>query len=185
MLAVLTVTDVWQPDLKREAEAVYGTADARKHPGVALLYQNTGACYVGGRLEGIHFSPALRLYPSAPDSGRTEPGVFRTGLASGHRVSGQHARCIACTRKCCWMRQWKPGPSCWSAPLSARVSPPMWAIFPWCAVTNTLSAICPRNAAMLNLSPIRHRGAGPRGALLHAMINRNYGCTHFYGSRAA
>ena len=36
-LAVLTISDIWQPDLEKEAEAVYGTKDAT-HPAVNYLY---------------------------------------------------------------------------------------------------------------------------------------------------
>ena len=51
-LAVLTITDIWQPDLEKEAEAVYGTKDAT-HPAVNYLYNISNKIYVGGSLEGI------------------------------------------------------------------------------------------------------------------------------------
>jgi sulfate adenylyltransferase len=52
MLAVLHVDSLWQPDKKREAEAVYGTA-SDVHPGVRYLYEQTHPVYVGGKVEGI------------------------------------------------------------------------------------------------------------------------------------
>jgi sulfate adenylyltransferase len=36
----------------------------------------------------------------------------------------------------------------------------------------------PRNLAKLNLSPWFQRSMGPKGALLRAIVNKNYGCTH-------
>ena len=42
MLAVLEVSDVWQPDRREEAEKVYGTANP-EHPGVEYLLHRTTA----------------------------------------------------------------------------------------------------------------------------------------------
>ncbi|MGC2263692.1 MAG: hypothetical protein WA611_11570, partial [Candidatus Acidiferrales bacterium] len=52
MLAVLHVEEIWQPDLKHEAESVYGTVSLN-HPGVAHILQKAHPWYVGGKLEGI------------------------------------------------------------------------------------------------------------------------------------
>ncbi|MFQ5789585.1 MAG: adenylyltransferase, partial [Acidobacteriota bacterium] len=52
MLAALNVEDVWQPDRRVEAEAVFGTTN-REHPGVGFLMDSTHPYYVGGRLEGL------------------------------------------------------------------------------------------------------------------------------------
>ena len=37
----------------------------------------------------------------------------------------------------------------------------------------------PRNSAVLALLPMAMRMGGPREALLHAIIRKNFGCTHF------
>jgi len=49
-VAVLTVQDVWQPGLTREAESVYGTDDPT-HPGVAYLREHVHGWYVGGTVQ--------------------------------------------------------------------------------------------------------------------------------------
>ncbi len=41
LLAILTISDIWQPDKKQEAAAIFGTDDANLHPGVKNLYENT------------------------------------------------------------------------------------------------------------------------------------------------
>ena len=51
-LAVLTISDIWQPDLEAEASAVYGTKDMT-HPAVNYLLNIGNKVYVGGSLEGI------------------------------------------------------------------------------------------------------------------------------------
>ncbi len=68
MLAVLHVEDVWQPDHKSEAEAVFRT-NSTLHPGVNYLLNKANPWYVGGRIEGLE-SPSnydfksLRLTPA-------------------------------------------------------------------------------------------------------------------------
>jgi sulfate adenylyltransferase len=41
----------------------------------------------------------------------------------------------------------------------------------------------PRNTALLSLLPLAMRMGGPREALLHAIIRKNYGCTHLIVGR--
>src|SRR5262249_42604257 len=68
MLAVLYVEDVWQPDRKAEAEAVFATTSTL-HPGVEYLLNRGHGWYVGGRIEGLQLPThydfrTLRLTPS-------------------------------------------------------------------------------------------------------------------------
>src|SRR5207248_11326157 len=51
MLAVLYVEDVWQPDRKAEAQAVFATTSTL-HPGVDYLLNRGDGWYGGGRVEG-------------------------------------------------------------------------------------------------------------------------------------
>ena len=68
MLAVLHVDDVWQPDRRAEAKAVFNSTSL-VHPGVNYLLNKENPWYVGGRIEGLQ-SPAhydfkdLRLTPA-------------------------------------------------------------------------------------------------------------------------
>src|SRR5205823_1416151 len=67
MLAVLHVDDVWHPDRKSEAEAVFRTTSTL-HPGVDYLLNKANPWYVGGRIEGLQAPSnydfkSLRLTP--------------------------------------------------------------------------------------------------------------------------
>ena len=68
MLAVLHVEDVWQPDRKAEAKAVFNTTSPL-HPEVNYLLSKENPWYVGGRIEGLqppsHYDfKNLRLTPA-------------------------------------------------------------------------------------------------------------------------
>ena len=51
-LAVLSITDIWQPDIEKESQGVYGTMD-ETHFGVNYLFNIGHKNYVGGTLQGI------------------------------------------------------------------------------------------------------------------------------------
>ena len=68
MLAALHVDDVWQPDRKAEAQAVFGTTST-VHPGVNYLLNKGHDWYVGGLVEGLQLPThydfrTLRLTPA-------------------------------------------------------------------------------------------------------------------------
>ena len=52
MLAVLHVEDIWQPDRKAEADAVYKSTSAA-HPGADYAINKSHPWYIGGRIEGV------------------------------------------------------------------------------------------------------------------------------------
>ncbi|MGB7261211.1 MAG: adenylyltransferase, partial [Albidovulum sp.] len=51
ILAILSVTDKWEPNKAREAEKVYG-ADDLAHPAVNYLHNTAGKIYLGGPITG-------------------------------------------------------------------------------------------------------------------------------------
>ncbi|MEE8497790.1 MAG: adenylyltransferase, partial [Acidimicrobiia bacterium] len=78
MLAVLQVSDVWEPDKDREALQVLGS-NHPEHPAVAYLMETAGSHYVGGRLEVLdlpsHYDFAvLRMSPAETRARFTKRG---------------------------------------------------------------------------------------------------------------
>ncbi len=176
LLAVLAVEDCWKVDKEREAQCVYGTRSIR-HPGVRHLHEQTGSHYVGGRVEGVEL-PTHYDYEEL----RHTPGELRALFAKlGWR------RVIACHT---------------SRPMhrleheitmkAAKAVEELLLIHPVVRLTRPedirdLARVkCykarrqhyPHGLAALSLLPLAARSAGPREALWHAVVRRNYGCTH-------
>ena len=70
MLAVLHVEDVWQPDRKAEAKAVFASTSAA-HPGADYAINKANPWYVGGKIEGYANPLPLRFSQPALDSSRS------------------------------------------------------------------------------------------------------------------
>jgi sulfate adenylyltransferase len=177
MPAVLTVTQVWQPDKAREALAVYGTEDP-DHPGVRYLFERTGSYYVAGTLEGIAL-PAHHDFEALWDTPQELHHRFRkmgwrnvVAFHSTNPMHKVHRRVIIDAAKAHQAHilihpavgETKPG----DLPYSARVR-----------CYKAVQRHLPLDMSALSLLPLAMRMAGPREALWHALINRNYGCTHF------
>ncbi len=181
MLAALTVEDIWEPDRSAEAEAVYGTFDA-EHPGVGYLLERCNSHYLGGTVEGVelphHYD--FRRLRRTPEELRTEFARlgWRKVVAYQTREPMHRAHQEQTLR-------------------AAREIEANLLIHPVVGMTNpgdvdhytrvrcyeALLPSYPMNTAMISLLPLGIRLAGPRGALWHAIIEKNYGCTHLIVGR--
>ena len=61
LLALMDMTDRWQPDKGQEAQAVFGTTQL-EHPGVAGIKSRNCDTYLGGRLIGITMPQQLDFF---------------------------------------------------------------------------------------------------------------------------
>src|SRR5690606_21482239 len=52
LIATMEISDLWEPDLRAEALAVFGSDDV-KHPSVDFLLHRSNPVYLGGRLRGV------------------------------------------------------------------------------------------------------------------------------------
>ena len=85
-LAVLDAQEIWQPDKRREAEAVYGTS-SKEHPGVRALFEDVHDHYVGGRI-GIQ----LPMHPDYEELRNTPAELRRSfGKLGWWRIVGFHS----------------------------------------------------------------------------------------------
>jgi sulfate adenylyltransferase len=181
MIAILHVEDVWQPDRQVEAKSVFKTTSVA-HPGVVYLMNRSNPWYIGGRLEGLQL-------PSHYDfkSLRLTPAELRTEFAnSGWRrvVAFQtrnpmHRAHVELTFRAA--RQVEA--SLLIHPAVGMTRPGDVDYFTRVRCYQLLVGKYPAGTAKLSLAPFAMRMGGPRECVWHALIRKNYGCTHFIVGR--
>lgn len=177
IIAVLDVADIWVPDKHREAELVFG-ADDVAHPAVAYLHQTAGSVYVGGRLTGLtpptHYDfQHLRQTPAELRAWFRQQGWHR--VVAFQTRNPMHRAHVELTVRAA--RQ---------AEAKLLINPSVGMTKPG-DVDHYSRVRCyehvlqkyPAQTAALSLLPLAMRMGGPREALWHAIIRKNYGCTHF------
>jgi sulfate adenylyltransferase len=181
MLAALHVEDVWQPDRSAEAQSVYGTTNP-EHPGAAAVLSRTHPWYVGGRIEGlqlpVHYDfQSLRLTPAQlrtefESRGWTRVVAFQTRnpLHRAHQELTLRAAEEA-------------GAKLLIHPVVGMTKPGDVDHYTRVRCYQALMSTYPADAAKLSLLPLAMRMGGPREAVWHAIIRKNYGCTHFIVGR--
>jgi len=93
LIAVITVTDSWVPDKRKEAEHVFGSPDDECHPSIEYLFREAGSHYIGGPLQELN-SPSTTISSTID----TPPLLFerRSRGFAGTRwwLSKPETRCI-------------------------------------------------------------------------------------------
>ncbi len=181
MLAALHVEDVWQPNRGLEAEAVLGTTDPG-HPGAAYLLTQSNPCYVGGRLQGVetpvHYD--YREFRDTPASLRAE--FLRRGWR--RIVAFQTRNPMHRAHQELTLRAAKEvEANVLIHPVVGLTRPGDVDHYTRVRCYQALLPRYPKNTAMLSLLPLAMRMAGPREAVWHAIIRKNYGCTHLIVGR--
>lgn len=177
MLAVLHIEEMWHHDREAETLAVYGTQD-QVHPGVAHLFQRTNNVAVGGRVEGVQLAshydfPALRRTPAQLRRDFATLG-WRRVVAFQTRNPMHRAHYELTLRAAKEIEA-----SLLIHPAVGMTKPGDLDHYTRVRCYQEILRYYPRQTAHLSLLPLAMRMAGPREALWHAIIRKNYGCTHF------
>ena len=180
-LAILTISDIWAPDKAEEAQKVFGTAD-EKHPAVDYLMNQAGDVYLGGELAGFelprHYD--YKLLRHTPDDLRSqfEKLGWTTVVAFQTRNPMHRAHKELTVRAAREI-----GGNLLIHPVVGMTKPGDVDHFTRVSCYKKMMEKFPEETAMLSLLPLAMRMGGPREALWHAIIRKNYGCTHLIVGR--
>ena len=175
-MAVLDVSSKWTPDKPKECLAAYGTATI-EHPGVRMVAMERGRSYIGGDVVGLD-TPTRDFPCETPAEVRAKlpAGVDVVAFQCRNPVHRAHYELF--TR----------------ALHAQNVSEnAVVLVHPTCGPTQQddipgsvrfqtyerLAAEVDNASIRWAYLPYAMHMAGPREALQHMIIRRNYGCTHF------
>ena len=181
MLAALHIEDMWHPDRKREAETVFGTTNP-EHPGVEFLLNGPNPVYLGGRVEGVqlpvHYDfPMLRLTPAELRDEFARRGW--TKIVAFQTRNPMHRAHVELTLRAAKGIE----ANLLIHPVVGMTKPGDVDHYTRVRAYQHVLKRYPKGTAMLSLLPLAMRMGGPREAVWHAIIRKNYGVTHFIVGR--
>ncbi len=181
LLAVMDVSDTYEPDKVYEAEKVFGSGDIA-HPGVEYLLNRTEAVYVGGKLTGVeapnHYDYLyLRDTPAELRARFAKLGWSK--IVAFQTRNPMHRAHQELTSRAAQRAE----ANLLIHPVVGMTKPGDIDHFTRVRCYEKLIKHYPEQTSALSLLPLAMRMGGPREALWHAIIRKNYGCTHFIVGR--
>lgn len=186
-LANLHVEDVYEPDLKKEYECIYGCSDDTHDyiQYVNSIAKNDTLLYLGGTIEKVcdvyHYN--FNEYRITPADMKTyfKNNAWNTIVAFQTR-NPMHKSHYELTK-----RSLENVINMSGDKNTKLLIQPVIGVTQECDVPYELRVKCyikllkqyDTDSVKLSLLPLSMRMAGPREALWHALIRQNYGCTHF------
>tara|TARA_B100000959_G_scaffold184872_1_gene193242 strand:+ start:681 stop:2354 length:1674 start_codon:yes stop_codon:yes gene_type:complete len=180
-LAIMNVESKWKVDKAFEAQSIFGTSDLM-HPGVNFLQNNINQIYIGGSVKGLllpkHYD--YQLLRMTPEDLKNKFSNLGWGKVVAFQTRNpMHRAHVEITRQA----SKEKNASLLIHPVVGMTKPGDFDYFTRVRCYEKIIEKYPDNTAMLSLLPLAMRMAGPREALWHAIIRKNYGCTHLIVGR--
>ena len=181
LLATLEIADIWTPDLDSEAQRVFGTNDDN-HPAVAFLQHQSNPVYVGGKIRGVE-PPTYYDFKLLRDTPAELRGRFRK-LGWRKIVAFQTRNPLhRAHQELTFRAAREAGANLLIHPVVGMTKPGDIDHFTRVRCYEHILDEYPEQTTQLSLLNLAMRMGGPRETLLHAIIRKNYGCTHFIVGR--
>ncbi|MDH3709739.1 MAG: bifunctional sulfate adenylyltransferase/adenylylsulfate kinase [Cyclobacteriaceae bacterium] len=181
LVATMEVEDIWKPDKQQEAQLVYGT-DLEAHPAVNYLLNQIHSVYLGGRLRGVeppsHYD--FKLLRDSPSElrGRFRKLGWRKVVAFQTR-NPMHRAHQEITFRAAKIHE----ANLLIQPVIGMTKPGDVDHYTRVRCYEKILEQYPEQTTTLSLLNLAMRMAGPREAVWHGLIRKNYGCTHFIVGR--
>jgi sulfate adenylyltransferase len=181
LIATLEVSDNWAPDKAQEARSVFGTED-QAHPGVNYLLNTAHPVYLGGKLRGLE-APAHYDFKAWRDTPAEMRERFRKlgwrKVVAFQTRNPMHRAHVELTFRAARDNE----ANLLIHPVVGMTKPGDIDHYTRVRCYEHLLEQYPEQTTALSLLGLAMRMAGPREAVWHALIRKNYGCTHFIVGR--
>ena len=180
-LATMDITSRFTPDKEKEVLGVYGTTD-KVHPGVQYVMDEMHNVYIGGPVTQIALPERndfkqFRKTPAELKELFKEKGWDKVvGFQTRNPMHRAHFELVKRAHE-------KTGAPVLVHPVVGMTKP---GDIDYVTRVRTYNIVCNtygKDFTYLSLLPLAMRMAGPREAVWHAIIRKNYGCTHFISGR--
>lgn len=177
LLANLQVESIWTPDKTLEAEKIFGSNDP-SHPGVYYLQHKAGSVYLGGSLEAVEL-PQHYDYRQHRHTPTELKALFKK--RGWHKVVAFQTRnpMHRAHQELTFKAARELEANLLIHPVVGMTKPGDIDHFTRVRCYEQLIKHYPEQTTLLSLLHLAMRMAGPREAVWHALIRKNYGCTHF------
>jgi sulfate adenylyltransferase len=184
LMAVMDTSDIYPHDKKLEITSVFGTEDPA-HPGVKVVLDE-GNWLVGGSIHVLTVTPERqpgeqftehRLSPAQTRAEFAKRGWWNiVAFQTRNPIHRAHEYLTKCAQEITdgllihpLVGETKPG----DIPADVRME----------CYKALIEKYYVKDRTMLSVMPAAMRYAGPREAILHALVRKNYGCSHFIVGR--
>jgi sulfate adenylyltransferase len=180
-ISTLEIQDIWTPDKTLEAAAVFGTED-KAHPGVDTLLNHTSQVYIGGRLRGVeppmHYD--FKLLRDSPSElrGRFRKLGWRKVVAFQTRNPMHRAH-----QELTFRAARENEANLLIHPVVGMTKPGDVDHYTRVRCYEHVLQRYPEQTTTLSILNLAMRMAGPKEALWHGIIRKNFGCTHIIVGR--